>query len=172
MKVHIIGIPSAGKTTLASELADRLDAPCYALDGLAFVDENWTLRPTSERDAMLADILDQPAFVTEGGFLGWTERLLAASDVVVWLDPPLPTLVWRHIVRFRHHPSQLPSLLSFQIRSYVLPVGAGPAKDNPNQTRAGIEAALRPWRAKVFRVGRRVSADELVCALRSSPKDG
>jgi hypothetical protein len=70
----MIGVPSAGKTTLATELAQRLDVPVYALDQLAFVDDRWTLRAESERDEMLARILEDPGFVTEGGFLGWTTR--------------------------------------------------------------------------------------------------
>ena len=162
MKIHIIGIPSAGKTTLATDLADRLGIPFYVLDGLAFVDDRWTLRSASERDAMLAGILERPAFITEGGFLGWTDDLVAAADLIVWLDPPLRTLMGRHVGRFWRHPWWLPSLLLFQIRSYVRPEGSGPAKDNPNQTRSGIERALRPWRSKVVRVRRAVDADEVV----------
>lgn len=165
MKMHVIGVPSAGKTTLATHLAERLDTSHHALDGLAYVDDRWSLRPAHERDAMVADIVDQPAFITEGGFLGWTDDLFAAADVIVWLDPPLRTLVWRHIRRFRREPRRLPSLLWFQIRSYRRPAGAGPAKEDPNQTRAGIESALRPWRHKVLRVHRGVSADELVAYL-------
>ena len=37
----------------------------------------------SERDAMLAEILQQPSVVTEGGFLGWTTPLFAAADHMV-----------------------------------------------------------------------------------------
>ncbi len=162
MKLHIIGIPSAGKTTLAAELSDRLGTPYFVLDGLAFVDEKWTLRSPSERDEMLAEILERPAFITEGGFPDWTRDLFAAADVIVWLDPPLRTLIWRHVLRLRRHPRSLPSLLTFQVRSYVRPEGAGPFKGDPNQTRSGIAAALKPWRDKVLRVRRSVSADEIV----------
>lgn len=165
MKIHLIGVPSAGKTTLASHLAERLNMSHYALDGLAYVDDRWTPRPAEERDAMVADILEQPAFVTEGGFLGWTDGLFAAADVVVWLDPPLRTLVWRHVRRFWRHPWWLPSLLRFQIRSYLRPAGAGPARDDPNQTRPGIESALTPWHSKVLRIRRGASADELLAYL-------
>jgi len=165
VKIHIIGIPSAGKTTLATHLARRLEIPVYVLDGLAFVDDRWTLRPVSERDAMLADILEQPAFITEGGFLGWTDDLVAAADLVLWLDPPLRTLIRRHIGRFWRHPWWLPGLLGFQIRSYMRPEGSGPAKDDPNQTRSGIECALKPWHTKVVRVRRGVDADEVVAYL-------
>jgi hypothetical protein len=165
MKIHIIGIPSAGKTTLAKSLSTRLGTPHHELDGLAFVDERWTLRPASERDVMLAAILEGPSFITEGGFLGWTDDLFGAADVVVWLDPPLRVLVWRHIRRFARHPCWLPSLLRFQILSYRRPAGSGPAKDNANQTRSGIEDALKPWHAKVLRLRSGVTADELAVYL-------
>jgi len=161
----MIGVPSAGKTTLAISLAQRLDVAVYHLDELAFVDDRWTLRGESERDEMLERILEQPGFVAEGGFLGWTDDLLAAADVVLWLDRPLQTLVWRHIRRFWRHPVSLPGLLRFQIESYIHAEGAGPAKDNPNQTRAGYARALLPWRNKVFRVRRGVTADHVLNCL-------
>ena len=168
VKIHFIGIPSAGKTTLAAALSERLGSPYHSLDGLAFVDEQWTLRSPGERDAMLVVILEEPSFVTEGGFLGWTDPLLAEADLIVWLDPPLWTLVLRHVRRFARHPMWLPSLLLFQILSYTRPAGAGPAKDNANQTRRGIEGALIPWRDKVVRVRRPVLADEILAYIRAS----
>jgi adenylate kinase family enzyme len=165
VKIHIIGIPSAGKTTLAKALSYRFGTSHFALDGLAFVDEEWTLRPVSERDVMMAEILEEPSFVTEGGFLGWTDDLFAAADVIIWLDPPLRVLVWRHTRRFAGHPWWLPSLLKFQILSYWRPAGSGPAKDNPDQTRSGIKTALKRWRSKTLRVRHSVSADEVAVYL-------
>ena len=165
MRLHIIGIPSSGKTTLARNTARLLGVTHHDLDPLAFVDERWTLRPTPERDAMLARILEEPSFVTEGGFLGWTEALLAAADHIVWLDPPLSILVWRHLRRHWRHPWWLPSLLRFQVLMYLRPAGAGPAKDDPDQTRSGIERALRPWASKVLRVNRPISAADIMKRL-------
>lgn len=66
-----------------------LMVPHYDLDGVAFVDEHWTMRTPVERDAMILEILEEPSFVTEGGFIGWTEPLFAAADHILWLDPPL-----------------------------------------------------------------------------------
>jgi adenylate kinase family enzyme len=168
MRIHITGIPSAGKTTLAEALSERLGTPNYALDGLAFVDERWTLRPAGERAAMLDEILEEPSFITEGGFLGWTDDLLAAADLIIWLDPPLSVLVWRHVRRFGLHPWRLPSLLQFQVLSYLRSAGAGPAKDNANQTRSGIEAALKPWRSKVLRLKRAATATEVLAYMNRS----
>ena len=167
MKVHIIGIPSAGKTTLAAGLAEALGVPHHDLDGVAYVDDRWTMRPSLERRAIVDGILAERAFVTDGGFLGWTEPLFAAADRIIWLDPPLRVLTWRHIRRHGVHPHRLPSLLAFQWRSYRRPAGAGPAHDDPRQTRAGIEAALRPWAAKVLRLVRSPSVAETVDELRA-----
>jgi adenylate kinase family enzyme len=162
VKIHIIGIPSAGKSTLAKDLSQQLGVPHHPLDHLAFVDEQWTPRCKAERDEMLAEILREPSFITEGGFLGWTDDLLSAADLIIWLDPPLRVLVWRHIRRFARSPLRIPSLLQFQIRSYQRPAGAGPAKDNPDQTRAGIAAALESFRSKVLWVQRGVGVNEVV----------
>jgi hypothetical protein len=162
LKLHIIGLPSAGKTTLAKDLATWLDVPHHDLDALAFVDERWTLRPSGDRDLLLEGILKQSNFVTEGGFLGWTEPLFAAADRILWLDPPLRVLVWRHVRRHGQRPWRLPPLLRFQIRSYVRPPGAGPANDDFCQTRSGIEVALRPWAEKVLRLNRPITAGEVI----------
>jgi shikimate kinase len=170
-KVHIIGIPSAGKTTLGSGMANFLDVPFHDLDSVAFVDERWTLRSAPERDAMVTQILEEAAFVTEGGFLGWTDPLLAAADHIVWLDPPLRILVWRHIRRHGRHPQRLPSLLRFQVLMYMRPAGAGPARFAPEQTRAGTETALRPWAHKVLRVTRSASTAEVMNALGLPSRD-
>lgn len=165
MKLHVIGVPSAGKTTLAGNVSRLLCVPHHDLDALAFVDERWTLRATAERDAMLARILEAPSFVTEGGFLGWTEPLFEAADRIIWLDPPLRVLVWRHVRRHWRHARVLPSLLRFQVLMYRRPAGRGPARFDPDQTRAGIEEALRSWKPKVIRVTGAVTAERIVEAL-------
>jgi adenylate kinase family enzyme len=96
-----VGAPSAGKSTIATRRAERLDCPCYDLESIAFVDERWTLRPIAERLTAIEQIVRQPAWVTKGGHLGWTEPLLGAADAIVWFDPPLHVLLQRHWVRHR-----------------------------------------------------------------------
>jgi hypothetical protein len=167
MKVHIIGLPSSGKTTLAKSLSSRLGVPHHDLDALVFVDERWTLRPIPDREELVARILASPGFVTEGGFLGWTAGFFAAADHIVWLDPPLRILIWRHVRRHGRlfHPGWLIARLRFQILSYIRPEGGGPAESDPHQTRSGIDAALRPWADKVVRVRHVVATAELMRIL-------
>jgi adenylate kinase family enzyme len=147
VKLHIIGIPSAGKTTLAKGMSRLLGVPLHDLDSLAFVDERWTLRPIPERDEMVARILEEPSFVSEGGFLGWTEALFAAADHIVWLDPPLRVLVWRHVRRHRRHPWLLPSLLRFQVLSCIC-VRQGPGRTRPTLTRRAQVSRARCGRGR------------------------
>jgi adenylate kinase family enzyme len=148
VRLHIIGIPSAGKTTLAKNVSRLLSVPHHDLDPLMFVDERWTLRAIPQRDAMLDRILEEPSFVTEGGFLDWTEPLFAAADHIIWLDPPLRILVWRHVRRHWSNPRLLPSLLRFQVLMYLSRPGHAPSRFDPNQTREGIESRYGPGHRK------------------------
>jgi adenylate kinase family enzyme len=95
MKVHVIGPSGAGKSTLARELGERLGLPVYPLDPIAFTDSHWTIRPLLEKVQAVREILQQPGWVVDGGHVGWTEPLLEAADVIIWLDIPLLTTLRR-----------------------------------------------------------------------------
>jgi hypothetical protein len=59
------------------------------------------------------------------------------------------------------------SCLCFRcIRTYALQVQV--RKDDPDQTLAGVEAALRPWALKVFRIRHPVHAGDLIERLQLS----
>jgi len=87
LKIHIIGGPGSGKTTLAQELSARLHIPHYDLDKL-----NWEL------DDVLATA-EQPAWITEGIYLIWTDPLLYHADYIVLLEVSWPVAAWRIITR-------------------------------------------------------------------------
>jgi adenylate kinase family enzyme len=71
MRVHIVGLPSSGKTTLAKGLSTRLNVPHHDLDAVAFLDDAWSPRPDRERDrlvdalAMLATVKLHPLSATK-----------------------------------------------------------------------------------------------------------
>jgi adenylate kinase family enzyme len=170
VRIHIVGAPSAGKSTLGRHLADQVGCPHYDLDQIAFVDDHWTLRPMAERLALVQEIVDEPAWIVEGGHLGWTEPLLAAADVIVWLDPPLRVLLYRHWARHRHRGLQW--LIRFgwawQVRWYFQRYKHDLAPDmDTTITRAATAVALKPWAHKTRRYRSTLAARALEQVLPS-----
>jgi adenylate kinase family enzyme len=105
-RVAIIASASGnGKTTLARELARRLDAPVVELDALVH-GPGWTETPDEELRALVEPLLAGERWVIDGTYrskLG--DLVLESADTVVWLDLPLrvwlPRLLRRTVRRIR-----------------------------------------------------------------------
>ena len=77
-RIHVTGNSCSGKSTLASQLASTLDVPLVELDAL-----NW-----------------QPGWVVSGSYMAFSQRICwPRVETVVWLDVPVPRLLWRVLVR-------------------------------------------------------------------------
>lgn len=85
-RIHIIGGPGSGKSTLARRLGAQIGAPVYELDKIAFEGPNFARRPLSVRQTEVEWIASQATWIVEGMFLGWTDPLLRAADLIIWLD--------------------------------------------------------------------------------------
>lgn len=101
-----MGSSCAGKTTLATELADRLGVPHIELDALHH-GPNWVEASAEELRAKIEAALDgQRGWIVDGNYGGklgtW---LIDQADTIVWLDLPLRTVMrrlWRrHRTRIR-----------------------------------------------------------------------
>jgi adenylate kinase family enzyme len=103
-RVQVITSASGnGGTTLAKELAVRLDVPFHELDALHW-QPCWTETPADELRARLAPIVESEAWVIDGNYHGKLgDLILRRADLVVWLDLPmsvwLPRLVGRTMRR-------------------------------------------------------------------------
>ncbi len=105
-KVAVIASASAnGKTTVARELARRLDVQFVELDALVH-GPGWAETPDDVLRAQLEPITVSDGWVIDGAYehkLG--DYVLRAADVVVWLDLPVrvwfPRLVRRTLRRMR-----------------------------------------------------------------------
>lgn len=97
-RIYIIGAAGAGKTTLAMRLGARLGYPVVHLDRLFL----WpgTVTAADERDALIAAWCARPCWIVEGAYPSWIEEFAAASDLIVWLDVPFQTAVWRMLRRY------------------------------------------------------------------------
>jgi hypothetical protein len=98
LRVHIVGGPGSGKTTLAAALSDRLEAPAWHLDELALAEGTAAdLRPVRALESRLHDVSRLAIgdrWITEGTFLWWTSKLFERADAIIWLDTP-----WRVAAR-------------------------------------------------------------------------
>jgi len=146
------------------------------------------LRTPRERDERLAAILATDAWISEGIQVGWTEPIMQAADVIVWLDHLRAITVRRRIVaRFirdalaeaRRHRGRARFL---RIRDYLrhardLLGSIGKVddyrrdqalEDPAAESRAATVAALAPHRPKVIHCRRQAEVEELVERLARS----
>jgi hypothetical protein len=98
-RIHIVGGPGSGKTTLACLAAGYLRLPYYLLDAVGYENGSGAQRPLDVRLAEIRQIALKPSWVAEGVFLGWTSELFVAASQIVWLDLPWRLVGWRIFMR-------------------------------------------------------------------------
>ncbi|MBQ8641836.1 MAG: AAA family ATPase [Clostridia bacterium] len=86
-RILIIGTNGCGKTTMAKEMASRLDLPLVHLDSLYWKD-NWTPSGRDEFRQALAPELTKPRWILDGNMISTFGERLPYADTVVWLDFP------------------------------------------------------------------------------------
>lgn len=97
-KIWLTGHAGCGKTTTALVLAQPYGLPVIHLDDHVF-EAGWVRRPAHEIRSRVLPLLEQPRFIVEGANLVLGHELAAIADEVLWIDPPLPTLVLRLLGR-------------------------------------------------------------------------
>lgn len=88
------GTSGSGKTTLAQGIAAKLGYPHVELDALYHLPD-WGEPETHEFKAKVAAATIGERWVVDGNYSKVREQLWARVDTVVWLDYPLPLILWR-----------------------------------------------------------------------------
>ena len=99
-RVSIVGCPGSGKTTLARELARRLDLFHLELDSI-FHQPGWQPLPRDEyRRRVEAALAASPRWVCDGNYRSGLGGLVQSlADTVVWLHPPRSFVMRRVVAR-------------------------------------------------------------------------
>jgi adenylate kinase family enzyme len=96
MRVTVNGTSGSGKTTLAQRVGQALGLPHTETDAL-FHGPGWTPRP--DFLDRVRDLTSQPRWVCEYQYDAARPLIADRADLVVWLDPPVPLVMWRVVRR-------------------------------------------------------------------------
>ena len=93
-RVHVVGTSGAGKTTLATRLARILNVPHIELDAIHWR-PNWTPLDRRIMRAWVYTMIQGDGWVIDGNYSFVHDIVWQRADTLVWLDYPLPTVMWQ-----------------------------------------------------------------------------
>jgi adenylate kinase family enzyme len=97
-RIHIIGSPGSGKTSLAQKVAQRLEIPHVELDDLHW-EENWQQAELDVFRQRVRQALSGEVWVVDGNYSKVRDIVWERAQLVVWLDYPLRVSFWRLLRR-------------------------------------------------------------------------
>lgn len=100
-RIHIIGIPGSGKSTMARACSSALSVQNVSLDEIPLHRKDELTGPEryAASEEFVTDLARAESWVTEGIYCGWTEPLFERSVLIVWLDVAPRVAVWRIVRR-------------------------------------------------------------------------
>ena len=97
-RIIVIGVTSAGKSTLAEQLAAKLGLNFIELDALHW-EPNWVGAAPEVFRQRVMDAIAAPGWVIAGNYSLTRDLTWPRAEAVVWLDYPLRTVFWRLLTR-------------------------------------------------------------------------
>ncbi|MDE3091139.1 MAG: adenylate kinase [Chloroflexota bacterium] len=97
-RIAVIGTTGSGKTTLASQISERLKIRHVELDALHW-EPDWTEAPREIFRERVECALTGDAWVIDGNYSMVRDIIWTRADTIVWIDYALPLILWRLIWR-------------------------------------------------------------------------
>lgn len=101
-RIHVIGNSGSGKSTLGARLASSLGIPFVELDALNWQPDWMGLNKTdpAELERRIREATRGDAWVVAGSYADFSRRIFwDRLQNVIWLDLPMPQLLWRTLAR-------------------------------------------------------------------------
>ena len=93
-KILVVGPPGAGKSTLATAVADRLTLPYSPVNWFRW-QTDWKATPASQFNRLIDGVLNQAAWVMDDNVQGREAEIWPQADCVIWLDYSLAHVLAR-----------------------------------------------------------------------------
>ena len=93
-RIHILGAPGSGVTTLGKNLAEALHLPHFDTDDYYWIKQDDGLNyrrkrnPDHRRALLSPDLENNPEWVLTGSFCGWGDIFSPLFDLVIFLEAP------------------------------------------------------------------------------------
>jgi adenylate kinase family enzyme len=97
-KIVVIGTTSSGKSTLASQLAEKLNADFIELDALHW-EPNWVEAPDAVFRERVETAIKSAAWVVAGNYRVVRDVIWQHAEAIIWLDYPFHIVFWRLLTR-------------------------------------------------------------------------
>ena len=97
-RVVVIGTTGAGQSTLAERLARRLDGDFVDLDALHW-GPNWAVPRIDDFRQRVEAALAGERWAVAGNYSITRDIVWGRADTLIWLDYPLPLILWRLLRR-------------------------------------------------------------------------
>ena len=93
-RVIVVGTTGSGKTTLAGQLAQKMNCPFIELDAL-FWNPGWVKTPPDEFRRRVVEAIAPERWAAGGNYSTARDLVWQRADSLVWLDYPLPLILLR-----------------------------------------------------------------------------
>jgi adenylate kinase family enzyme len=97
-RIVVIGTTSSGKSTLAKQIAEKLNLQFVELDAL-YWEENWMPAPIFTFFERVENVVEAENWVIAGNYSSVRHIVWKRAQAIIWLDYPFHIVFWRLIKR-------------------------------------------------------------------------